>query len=89
MLFRSLLATHRELGDPVRALALAEQALKQKRTAHSLDTLAVALAANRQFFQAAKVANEALEFARKSKLEVEVDIRKRLELFNRDTAYTE
>ena len=84
-----LLATNQDKRDPRRALLLAEQAVKMKRTATSLDTLAAALAANQDFVRAAAMAMEALTIARQSKLALESAIRERLDFYRKGLQYSE
>jgi tetratricopeptide (TPR) repeat protein len=77
-------------GDPMRALALAQRActLADNRTAQSLDTLAVAYAANNRFNDAVTTAQQAISLAHAAgRMQLAGQIEGRLELYRAGRAY--
>jgi tetratricopeptide (TPR) repeat protein len=81
---------HEPLRDGATALELAEQACQASPYARveSLDTLAAALAENRRYLEAAKIAQEAHDLAvRQGQKDLAAEIRARLQLYQEERPY--
>jgi TPR repeat protein len=85
-----LLATHTDVGDPVRAVTLAERACKltNNRVASYLDTLAAAYATAGRFDDAIATARRAIELARADgQTQLVSKVQSRLDLYRSGHAY--